>query len=70
MTNRNIIGREFESNNRFRIYNACKHYYLSAIPNILQLHHKSCLDDLMWWLCSFVAASTQINHGGTYGRNP
>ena len=70
MKKRNLTGREFESNNRFRINKACKHYYLSAIPNISKIHHKSCLDDLTVGLCSLVGVSQQLNKEESYGRNP
>ena len=74
MTNRNIIRSEFESKNRSRIYNACKHYSHSAITSILQFHHKFRLDDLNVGLCILVGASQHLNLNlnkeESYGTNP
>ncbi|MDP6250137.1 MAG: hypothetical protein QGH26_04925 [Candidatus Pacebacteria bacterium] len=70
MKNRNIIRSEFESKNRFRIYNACKHYHHSAATSFLQFHHKFRLDDLNVGLCTLVGASQHLNKEESYGTNP
>ncbi len=72
MLNRNFIkGDTAESNNRFRIFGTGQYHNLSDSPkSILPIHHSFHLDDLMWWLCSLVAATTQIKQGGFYGKRP
>ena len=72
MANRNYKqGDITESNNRFRIFDTGQYHNLSDSPkSILPIHHSFHLDDLMWWLCSLVAATTQIKQGGFYGRSP
>jgi len=67
---RNLEGKIFESNNRFRIYNAGQHYNFSTITNISELHHPfHTLDDLTVG-AAVVAAVPALNTRGTYGRNP
>jgi hypothetical protein len=70
--NRNFIEEEtIESNHRFRIFDTGQHHSLSNSSNsILPIHHSFHLDDLMWWLCSLVAATTQIKQGGFNGKRP
>ena len=72
MKNRNYIkGDTAESNNRFRIFDTGQYHNLSnSSKSILSIHHDFRLDDLMWWLCSLVAATTQIKQGGINGKRP
>ena len=68
MTDRKIIGRKFESNNRFRIYNAGQHYNLPTTTSISKLHHPfHNLDDLTAGSAAVVAAAPALNTRGTHG---
>ena len=60
--------KKYESNNRFRIYNTCKYYNISAITPISPIHQPFHRPDDLTVEAAVLAAASAQSKGTEYGK--